>query len=161
MAEFVNLRMRLLVMLGIFSAISLASFTTRSSAKHSSWAIESGHSVTRNREIRSARQLVESALDGVGGVERAPLVHTIKTSERRVQFHVYDSEHNLLPFAPDFSEAEEIVDLQTPASKTTTHTAGATGSKSQTTLVYRDGRSARTSVFDGKEFPSAFGPEPP
>lgn len=159
--EFVDLRIRLLVILGILSAISLVTFTTHSSARRSPGSTKSAHSIGRNRAALSARQLVEAALDRVGGVERARLVHFIRTDERRIQFHVYDSERNTPPFAPDFSEAEEIVDLQTPASKITTHTAGATGSKSQTTLIYRDGRSARTSVFDGKEVPSAFGPEPP
>jgi hypothetical protein len=162
MVEIGNLKKRLLLILSISTAISVGAVTTHLSAKQSSLVIHSaGLSVARNDAIGSARQLVEAALDRVGGIERARRVHFIKTTERRIQFHVYDSEHNVPPFAPDFSDAEEMVDLQTPASKTTTRTAAATGSKSQTTLVYRAGRSSRTSVFDDKEFPAAFGPEPP
>src|SRR5437868_5959767 len=158
MAELYKSKTLLFLILGaITGTITVRSSLARSHGKT--------HRIEMNaprREVNSsARQLVKAALDRIGGVTAARGVRFIKSSERRIQFHVYDSEHNTPPFAPDFSDAEEIADLTAPALKTTLNTSSASGSKSQTTLIYRDGVSARSSVFDGKQFPTAFAPEPP
>jgi len=112
-------------------------------------------------QLDAIRQEVQGALDLMGDAEMLKRVQVIKTSERRLNFHLADSEHSQPPYIPDYLDAETWIDLAAPAMRTDLIVAAATGDKRTVTQIIRDGYSVSRQIFNGKSLGERVGLEPP
>lgn len=138
-----------------FSAIDGKSITTTGSF------IESQPDGETSEQADSITKVIQSALDLMGGPEMLGRVHVIKTTERRLNFHLADSEHSQPPFIPDYVDAETWIDLSAPAMRTDLKVAAATGDERTVIQIIRDGYAVSRQIFNGKSLGGRVGFEPP
>jgi hypothetical protein len=97
----------------------------------------------------------------MGGAAMLKTVKVIKTTERRLTFHLADSEHSQPPFIPDYLDAETWIDLTTRAMRTDLTVAAATGDKRVSTQIIRGGYSVTRQTFNNRSLGQRIGLEPP